>query len=90
MTDPLKPVYFDNLTFKYNRCYPPLFFASPVTEEEEQYRLESLQRVSREYFRLGSKPENSHMTSMSNGMTLGEYAMQICVDRNTKRKYNKP
>jgi hypothetical protein len=72
--------------FVYDRQNAPLFFVGPKNEEENRWRQMSLQRVSREYFRLGSRTDTSHMTNMSNGMTLGEYAMQICVDRNIKRK----
>lgn len=85
----LMPAFDMQPAFAYDRRYPPLFFAPPANAEEEVWRQRSMQRVAREYFRLGSKEGNGHMTNMSNGMTLGEYAMQICVERNDKRRRSK-
>ena len=77
---------FGNAPFVYDRRYPPLFFAAPVNADEERQSAQSMARVAREYFRMGSNPDNTDQTCMSNGMTLGEYAMHICVERNTKRR----
>lgn len=71
---------FDDTPFEYNREYPPLFF---VRHEDEE---ECMHAVAREYFRLGTQRGASHMTTLSNGMTLGEYAMNLCLYRNQKRK----
>lgn len=77
---------FTDTAFTYDRRYPPLFFVTPTNEDEERQCHQSMARVAREYFRLGSKPENTDMTTLSNGSTLGEYAMYVCVERNTKRR----
>lgn len=78
--------FFSPQPFTYDRRYPPLFFVAPQNEEEEEWRQRSLQRVSREYFRLGTRPDTTHQTSLSNGMELGELAMFICCRRNDKRR----
>lgn len=77
--------FVGNAPFVYDRRYPPLFFAAPETDEETRAWAASMARIAREYFRLGSDPQNTDETCMSNGITLGEYAMHICVERNTKR-----
>ena len=73
--------YFKSEPYVYDRSQPPLFFTENSTGELDKYG-----QITREYFRLGSKPGATHLTMMSNGMTLGEVAMLICRERNTKRK----
>jgi hypothetical protein len=77
--------FFDDAPFVYDRDQYPLFF-TPLAPHEQAQQALSMQRVAREYFRLGSDPASSHLTCLSNGMTLGEYAMHVCVARNAKRR----
>lgn len=77
--------YFQGGQFQYDRLLPPMFFTADGSDALKNNTL-VYNRISREYFRLGSRKDTTHETVMSNGMTLGEYAMMICVERNVKRK----
>ena len=76
----------DNTPFSYDRRHPPLFFTHSKDMKEYKEIQKMVRNDSKEYFRLASYPNTTHLTVMSNGMTLGEYAMKIIVDRNQKRK----
>jgi len=77
---PLQQPWLTNERFSYNRNFPPNF----IVHSPRKQCVDS-EKLAREYFRLGQKVGSSHLTVMSNGMSLGEYAMQVCVDRNRRR-----
>lgn len=76
--------------FVYNRNHPPLFFAAPTREEFVSWK-QSMAATSREYFRHVRSSNGvllDHRLTLSNGMTMGEFAMWTCVKKNAKRKAN--
>lgn len=78
--------FFSEDSFFYDRRYPPLFFHEPKTKKEDRKRVEAMYKMSREYFRLGSQPGSTHHTTMPIGLTLGEYAMYLCIEKNYRRQ----
>jgi len=70
--------------FKYNRQYPPLFFAVP-NEEESQCWVNSMEKVSREFFTQMRSRNNTPQTLLSNGMSCGEYSMWVLLTNHIKR-----
>lgn len=65
--------------FVYDRNYVPLFFAP---RQDMAVPLD-IARYSREFFRKATLAGASEHTVMSNGMTLGEWAMYVLTHRHT-------
>jgi hypothetical protein len=66
---------FDHLPFPYHADQPPLYFV--VTEPRWNDRVRNhLQQLNHEFNRL-SRERCVYNTCMSNGMTLGEYAIYV-------------
>ena len=70
--------------FSYDRRFPPLFFAAPRESERESWH-QSMNNVTREYFRLSRKHGINAQTPLSNGATAGEYAMWVLQNNHEKR-----
>ena len=73
--------------FVYNRKNPPLFFIPYKTSDQSRWR-DSAALIAKEFFK-GVRLENiSSYHLLSNGMTVGEYAMYVIADTHKKRKLN--
>lgn len=80
----------DNSLFVYDRNYPPLFFHGnnypPTRFTEKAYRC-----VSREFhhkLKTDQRREACPWSVLSNGMTMGEFAMYYLTQKNQQRKAN--
>jgi len=73
--------------FVYNRKYPPLFFAVP-NEEERRIWEESMQAITREYFKMSRQYGISEKVPLSNALTAGEFAMYLLTVNHEKRNRN--
>ena len=75
------------LHFTYTRMNPPLFLSSGATIDIEEFLIKN----SKEFYKLGCRPDVSHRTVMNCGVTLGEYSILKSMDANLKRiKKSKP
>jgi hypothetical protein len=81
----MESLLFAPESFVYDRAAFPLFFP-PVHSLDPLRQTASVQRVAREYYQRGSTSGTTHLNCLSNGMTLGEYAMLEIVTRNHRRR----
>ena len=71
--------------YGYNRKHPPLFFAAPNPDTEQELWQASMRDITREYFRMSRKWQVPCQTPLSNGVTVGEFAMYTITQTHTKR-----
>lgn len=71
--------------FVYNSEWAPVYFCPPVDDAERKRRLKSIQDMNREYYATSQLPGATCDTHLSNGMTLGQYAIYQIIRKNQQR-----
>jgi hypothetical protein len=75
---------FTPRAYTYDRRYPPLFF-NMMSSAQMSTWLRAVPKINREYFRVAMKCCDNADTVLSNGMTLAEWAMFLCVQKHHHR-----